>query len=110
MKFEVGKFYRHNGGGVMHILGQVETTGFFNPCLVGEAPDSQHLLPVGTDEDAAVNWQEIPPHLYYQAWLKGNKDSKELQELATPPEGTDWPEAYSNVVDTIRTPTEGGPL
>jgi len=85
MQFEVGKFYRHSGGQVMHILAQVETTGFFNPCLVGESPSNVNFQPVGTDEDSAVNWEEIPQHIYYQEWLQGNEGDERLQRLATPP-------------------------
>lgn len=86
MKFEVGKYYQHNDGSVMHILSSVNNcTGYFNPCLVGEEPGSANFLPIGTDKTSAENWKEIPAYKYYQAWLKGNEGDAKLQQLATPP-------------------------
>lgn len=86
MKFQVGKYYRHASGSVIHILAQVDNcTGYFNPCLVAEEPGYPNFLPYSAEVDATENWQEIPAHEYYRVWLVGNEGSKELQKLATPP-------------------------
>jgi len=86
MVFEVGKFYRHTCGKVLHILAEVDNcTGFFNPCLIGEEPGYTAFLPIGATEDHAENWEEIPSYLYYSEWLRGNEDSAKLRKLATPP-------------------------
>ena len=90
MKFEVGKFYKHSGGEVLHILAQVDNcTGYFNPTLVGESAGDVGFSAVGRDEASAANWKEVPPHEYYAIWLQGNKESESLQKLATPPGETE---------------------
>lgn len=57
MKFEIGKCYKHSGGGRMKIVGEANTTVWGN-CLVGEETEGR-LTPVGRLEENAVNWEEI---------------------------------------------------
>jgi len=57
MKFEVGKYYSHPGGGMMHVIGGLQTT-LYGGCLVAEETRSGNLKPIGQDEDAAQNWEE----------------------------------------------------
>jgi len=56
MNFELGKYYRHSGGCSLFICGAVVTL-IHGMCLIGEGPTGS-LTPVGSDETAAVNWEE----------------------------------------------------
>ena len=60
-EFEVGKYYKHAGGGFLHILGVVKPT-MWNVCFVAEEAGHgcNQLKPVGMDKDASVNWSECP--------------------------------------------------
>ena len=58
MKFELGKCYQHTSGEMMSIIGKANTC-LYGDVLVAETSDSSSLMPVGTDDDAAVNWSEI---------------------------------------------------
>lgn len=58
MKFEIGKYYRHTMGEVVHIIAKVDTF-FHGECLLAES-DSGNLMPFGQDEQSAVNWVEVP--------------------------------------------------
>jgi hypothetical protein len=59
MVFEIGKYYRHTGGGgVMHIVSGAKTTQY-GWCLIAEEHGYPNLLPIGSDEQSAVNWKEI---------------------------------------------------
>jgi len=58
VRFEVGKYYRHSGGGAMHILVTAQTE-MYGDCLIAEEHSSWCLLPVGTDECNAEHWKEI---------------------------------------------------
>lgn len=66
MRFEIGKFYKHNGGSYLHILGRVKTT-LWDDCLVAEEAGrgENALVPVGEDEGAAENWTETT----YDDWM-----------------------------------------
>lgn len=56
--FQLGKYYRHNGGHMLHIIGAVHTY-LYGWVFVAEAPDSPDLKPVGLDADHAQGWIEI---------------------------------------------------
>jgi len=58
MRFQVGKYYKHNGGCIIHIIGAAKTT-MYGWCLIAEEAGGATLKPVGQDETHAVNWQEI---------------------------------------------------
>lgn len=62
MKFEIGKYYKHTGGGFLHICGEVKTH-IWGHCLIAENKDGR-LVPVGRDESNAVNWVEISEEQY----------------------------------------------
>jgi len=57
IKFELGKYYKHNGGQFMYICG-LATTRVWGTCFIGE---DQYgcFTPVGFDVDHASNWREI---------------------------------------------------
>jgi len=57
MVFEIGKYYKHSGGGMMHIVSAGKTT-LYGWCLIAEEHGGCNLLPVGSDETAAQNWSE----------------------------------------------------
>lgn len=69
MIFEVGKFYRHMDlGQDLAIVGEVNTT-MYGHCLVAEVADWKRgpgLIPVGTDESCAENYEEITR----KEWMK----------------------------------------
>ena len=57
LKFELGKYYKLNTGGMMYICG-VCSTKAYGMCLVGET-DNGDFYPVGDHDGAADNWHEI---------------------------------------------------
>lgn len=57
MIFEIGKTYQHTTGKKMTIIGRLKTHAW-GECLIGET-DRGDLVPVGEQEDNAVNWKEI---------------------------------------------------
>jgi len=63
MKLEVGKYYQHNGGGMLHALAIVETTGY-GTTLIAEEFGSWQFKPCGMDEASAVNWFEIDKEVW----------------------------------------------
>ena len=69
MVFEVGKFYRHMGSGQdLAIVGEVNTT-MYGHILVAEVAGSKcgtGLIPVGTYESCAENYEEIT----FEEWMK----------------------------------------
>ena len=63
-KFEVGKFYKHTCGDMLHILQYVDTT-LYGRCLLAENEYGE-LEAVGDQKDNAVNYREIEPEEYYK--------------------------------------------
>ncbi len=57
MLFEIGKYYKHSSGGMMHIVGEVKTT-MYGKCLVAETTEHYDLKPVGRNKSATENWVE----------------------------------------------------
>ncbi len=58
MRFEPGKYYKHNGGGKIHTLYFLDTFMWGDHALIAEERDG-HLQAVGTrDEASSVNWTE----------------------------------------------------
>ena len=57
MKFQIGKYYQHGSGRVISIIGQANT--FFHGAGLLAEEEGGHLIPVGTDEDAAQHWREV---------------------------------------------------
>jgi hypothetical protein len=58
--FEIGKYYKHAGGGYLHILGVIRTT-MWGICFVAEEGGCGcgHILkPVGMDSSCSQNWTE----------------------------------------------------
>lgn len=57
--FEIGKYYKHTGGGFLHILGRLDTTIWGKNSLIAESSGNDYgLQAVGGDVDSAVNWSE----------------------------------------------------
>lgn len=65
MKFELGKTYEHNSGIKMKIVGYA-LTYIHGECYVGEELASGELLPVGRDEESAINWHEVKERGIYE--------------------------------------------
>lgn len=66
MRFEIGKYYVHTGGRILHVIGAVKST-LYGWCLVGEFPDNADFQPLGvSDEYYAVGWTETTE----EEWLK----------------------------------------
>ncbi|MBE3101238.1 MAG: hypothetical protein IMZ47_03090 [Firmicutes bacterium] len=57
--FQIGRYYKHTGGRMIHILMESETE-VWGHCFIAEESESNSLCPVGMDSDAAGNWKEIP--------------------------------------------------
>lgn len=67
MKFEVGKYYKHGAGGLLHIIGEVTST-IYGHCLVGESTWNYDLLPIGMAESNAMNFEEIDKSEWDKYW------------------------------------------
>ena len=67
MKFEVGKYYKHGTGELLHIIGEVTST-IYGPCLVGESTRKYDFLPIGMTESNAVNYEEIDKSEWDKYW------------------------------------------
>lgn len=57
MIFEIGKTYQHSTGKIMTVIGRLKTH-LWGECLIGET-DCAELVPVGEQEENAINWVEI---------------------------------------------------
>lgn len=57
MKFEIGKYYKHTTGSMLHIVSAAKTT-MWGWTTIAETNKSE-LIAVGSDESAAVNYTEI---------------------------------------------------
>jgi hypothetical protein len=79
--FEVGKVYQFRGTGeLMHIVGEVKTTGYGhgdNPTLVGETQGG--LKPIGAGPGYTDNYREVPLSQWYADWLPDNGDNDALR-------------------------------
>lgn len=67
MKFEVGKYYKHSSGQLLHIIGEVTST-IYGHCLVDESPWIYNLLPVGISESNTMNYEEIDKDEWNKYW------------------------------------------
>ena len=72
MKFEIGKYYQHSQGQVIHIVGRLPTF-FYGEGLVSEGDDG-NLSRIGEDEDSAVNWKEV------SGWHRDAYDKNSIPE------------------------------
>ena len=80
MIFEIGKFYKHNTGVFLSIVGEAETT-MWGKTLVGESnEDAYNLIPIGSDKASAVNWVEIPKEEWMTQFERQETPSKPSQE------------------------------
>ena len=72
MVFEIGKYYKHTTGVLMHVLCEEETT-MYGKGLLADGGMVELFTVVGNTEDAAVNWVEIGVKEWEDAWLNGEK-------------------------------------
>ena len=72
MKFEIGKYYQHSGGGIINILDRVHTT-FYGEGLLAENSCGD-LSVVGEDETNATNWHQV------SGWSKSFYESNNIPE------------------------------
>lgn len=64
MKFELGKFYQHSGGGLMHMIAIARNPiMWMGPTLIAESPSGE-LTPCGVDATSATNWREVTENRY----------------------------------------------
>jgi hypothetical protein len=63
MRFQVGKYYKHNGGEYMHVLCALRTA-IYGSTMIAEFNDGS-FRPVGDDEANTVNWTELE---YVDEW------------------------------------------
>lgn len=67
MIFEIGKYYKHSNGELLHIIGEVTSTRYGH-CLVGESTWNYDLLPIGMAESNAMNYEEIDKSEWGKYW------------------------------------------
>jgi len=79
MRFEEGKYYRHNSGNMMHIVGRAMTTGY-GECLIREETNGADLVPIGEDEDAAQNWVGVSRADWLHVWSIDPETMRQLPE------------------------------
>ena len=76
MTFELNKFYKHSGGGVMHMIATAENpVMWMGSPLIAEDRDG-NLSACGRDETSAQNWSEITQEEFMQ-YLSPRNNSEE---------------------------------
>lgn len=71
MVFELNKFYKHTGGGMMHMISIAEAPiMWMGPTLIAEDA-SGFLTPCGMDETSADNWVEIERREFMAPFTEG---------------------------------------
>ena len=70
MRFELGKYYRHTSGKMLHIIAVAETS-FYGTALIAE-DEGGRLQPCGFEEANAKNYVEITQ----EAWLAALQDPR----------------------------------
>lgn len=68
MIFEVGKYYRHTTGNMLHAICEVETA-IYGETIIAETPFGD-FRPIGNTDECAVNWAEIPKEEWDRALEK----------------------------------------
>ena len=58
MVFELGKYYKHESGKMMHVLVEANTTVYGDNTLIAE-DDFGNLIPVGRSEYHCKNYTEV---------------------------------------------------
>jgi hypothetical protein len=76
-RFKVGRYYQHNTGHILHILGWVETYGF-GLAMIAERCGTADLIPVGGDESHAVNYHEVTEADWKHQWEHGLPRGQEI--------------------------------
>jgi len=56
--FKIGRYYRHSGGKLLHVLAEGNGSYWWADPLLAETGES-NLQPVGRDADSAVGYTEI---------------------------------------------------
>ena len=59
MKFEVGKFYKHNTGICLSILCEAKTTLYGDTYIAEQACGGSGIVTVGKDQSCTANFHEI---------------------------------------------------
>ncbi len=58
MTFQIGKYYKHTSGEMMHIISGAKST-MYDWCLIAEhTGEPETFRPVGQDKANAQNWTE----------------------------------------------------
>lgn len=57
MIFEIGKYYKHTTGEMLHIISAGKTT-LYGWTMIAETTRGSNLVTVGVGESFAVNWSE----------------------------------------------------
>ena len=63
--FKVGKYYKHNSGEMIHIVGSCKTT-LYGWCLLAESSSGSDFKPIGQSPDNTQNWEESTE----KEWMK----------------------------------------
>lgn len=58
MVFEIGNYYKHSTGSILHIIGELETT-MYGMSLMAEVGGEGKIIAVGKDKSSAVNYRKI---------------------------------------------------
>lgn len=68
MRFEIGKYYKHTTGSMLHIISAGKTTLYGWTHIAEQAGVNAYetFLAIGMDEDSAVNYTEIGE----EEWMK----------------------------------------
>jgi len=79
MIFELGKYYRHNSGSLLHVIAEAETV-MYGDSLIAENSENGNLIPVGRSESNAANWVEIEQTEWNQNWNIKNATAEIKEE------------------------------
>lgn len=94
MKFQIGKYYQHTTGEVMHVICHVSTF-FHGDTMLAESEGG--LSPVGKDECSAQNWIQV------SGW---RKETYECNNIASPDSIERTPQQAYHGGQSIAIPSE----
>lgn len=72
-QFELGKYYKHTTGEMLHIVGKVETM-MYGECFVGESTNCLNLKPIGIGEGYSDGFSEISKEEFESSYLSETEE------------------------------------
>ena len=80
MKFELGRYYEHSGGGRIHIVALAQTR-MWGTALLSESREDGVIIPCGMSKANAVNWREITANEFAEKRKKSHVGHALIKDL-----------------------------